>query len=188
MESKGKSRMIISEKQQDANRQNAQHSTGPKTPGGKAAMRLRALKYGLRARSLLIPGENPEDYKQLWADLEAEWQPQTRTERMHLEQAAVSQWLLARVAESESRLYQEDIPAERQFVLLGYASIPHSVPVWKVPSGMPCMTYNSCKKSGAHSPSDRSPNNPSNPRHRRSPTMVIRCRREPKNIQSSVPP
>jgi len=122
MESKGKSRMIISERQQDANRQNAQHSTGPKTPGGKTAMRLNALKYGLRARSLLIPGENPEDYKQLWADLEAEWQPQTRTERMHLEQAAVSQWLLARVAESESRLYQEDIPAERQFVLLGYAS------------------------------------------------------------------
>ena len=82
MELNGKFRMIISDRQQEANRQNARHSTGPNTAEGKASVRLNALKYGLRARSLLIPGENPEDYKQLWADLEAEWQPQTRTERV----------------------------------------------------------------------------------------------------------
>jgi len=114
--------MIVSDKQQEANRQNAQHSTGPKTSDGKAAVRLNALTYGLRARSLLITGENPEDYKQLWADLVAEWQPQTRTERMHLEQMATSQWLLARNAEGESSIYEEDLPAERQFALLGCAS------------------------------------------------------------------
>ena len=67
--------MIISDKQQKANRQNAQHSTGPVTPEGKAAVRLNALKYGLRARSLLIPGEDPEDYKRLWADLEPSGSP-----------------------------------------------------------------------------------------------------------------
>jgi hypothetical protein len=51
--------MIVSEKQQEANRRNAQHSTGPKTPEGKAAVRLNALKYGLRARDIIISGEDP---------------------------------------------------------------------------------------------------------------------------------
>ena len=35
-------------------------------------MRLNALTYGLRARSTLIAGEDPEEYKRLWAALEAE--------------------------------------------------------------------------------------------------------------------
>ena len=110
--------MLIPDKQQEANRQNTQQSTGPKTPEGKAAVRLNALTYGLRARSLFITGENPEDYKQLWADLEAEWQPQTRTERLHPEQMSTSQWLLARFAKRESRLYDDDMPDEQQFALL----------------------------------------------------------------------
>jgi len=110
--------MIISDKQQEANRQNAQHSTGPITPEGKAAVRLNALTYGLRARSTLIDGEDPEEYKRLWAGLEAEWQPQTCTELMHLEQMTTSQWLLARIARGESRIYEAGIRLQEQFVLL----------------------------------------------------------------------
>jgi len=98
--------MIISGKQQEANRQNAQHSSGPTTPEGKAAVRLNALKYGLRARDTILPGEDVEEYKRLWDDLEADWQPQSRTERLHLETIATSQWLLARVAKIECRIYQ----------------------------------------------------------------------------------
>jgi hypothetical protein len=110
--------MIISGKQQEANRQNATHSTGPKTPEGKAAVRLNALTYGLRARSTLIPGEDPEEYKRLWAALVAEWQPQTCTERMFLEQMSTSQWLLARIARGESTIYEADIRIQEQFALL----------------------------------------------------------------------
>jgi hypothetical protein len=110
--------MIISEKQQEANRQNAQHSSGPITPEGKAAVRLNALTYGLRARSTLIDGEDPEEYKRLWANLEAEWQPQTPTERLYLEQMSTSQWLLARVATGESRIYEADIRIQEQLPLL----------------------------------------------------------------------
>jgi len=110
--------MLISDKQQEANRENAQHSTGPTSEAGKAAVRLNALTYGLRARDLILCGENPEDYQQLWADLEAEWQPQTRTERLHLEQISTSQWLLARMARGEARIYEADLPIEKQFALL----------------------------------------------------------------------
>ncbi len=74
--------MIISEKQQEANRRNAQHSTGPTTPEGKKAASLNAVTYGLRTRSLLIQGENIADYWRLWDNLEGEWQPETQTERV----------------------------------------------------------------------------------------------------------
>jgi hypothetical protein len=97
--------MLISAKQHHANQRNAQHSTGPKTPEGKAAVRLNALTYGLRAREILLDDEDPEEYKQLWAELEAEWQPRTRTERLHLEQMATSQWWLARLAKRERSVY-----------------------------------------------------------------------------------
>jgi hypothetical protein len=110
--------MLISDKQHAANRQNAQQSSGPVTPEGKAAVRLNALTYGLRARSIIIAGEDPEQYKQLWADLAAEWQPQTCTERIFLEQMATSQWLLARIATGESAIYEAQIALAEQFVLL----------------------------------------------------------------------
>jgi hypothetical protein len=109
--------MLISDKQQEANRQNAQQSTGPTSPEGKAAVRLNALTYGLRARSTLLPGEDPEEYKQLWNDLVSDWQPHNRTERLFLEQMAVSQWLLARLATGENDIYQHEA-GEQQSALL----------------------------------------------------------------------
>ena len=114
--------MLISDKQQKANRQNAQHSTGPSTSEGKAAVRLNALTYGLRARDLILPWEDPEEYKQLWAALVAEWQPQTPTERLHLEQMATSQWLLARMAKQERRICECGRPIEEELPLLDRVS------------------------------------------------------------------
>jgi hypothetical protein len=110
--------MLISEKQQAANRQNAQHSTGPKTPEGKAHVRFNALTWGLRARSLMLPGDNPADYQLLWDALAAEWQPQTHTERYFLDQMCIAQWLLARTTESESRIHQAGCQLGRELELL----------------------------------------------------------------------
>jgi len=114
--------MIISEKQQQANRKNAQHSTGPATPEGKAAIRFNALTYGLRTRASIIPDENAADYSQLWDELEAQWQPQNRTERCYLETMVTSQWLLKRVAESERHIYVYIAFGEQQFKMLAYVA------------------------------------------------------------------
>ena len=84
--------MLISDKQHQANRQNTQHSTGPTSPAGKAAIRFNALTYGLRTRASILPDENAADYSQLWDELEADWQPQTRTERCYPETIVTSQW------------------------------------------------------------------------------------------------
>jgi hypothetical protein len=114
--------MLISEKQHEANRRNAQQSTGPKTPEGKEASRFNALTFGLRTRSTILPDENTADYCRLWDDLEADWQPQTCTERCHLETMVTSQWLLARVAESEKRIYGFIEFGEKQLVMLAHVA------------------------------------------------------------------
>ena len=114
--------MLISDKQHQANRKNAQHSTGPATPAAKEAIRFNALTYGLRTRASILPDENCADYSQLWDELDADWQPQTRTERLYLETMVTSQWLLKRVAESEQRIYVFIAFGEERFKMLGYVA------------------------------------------------------------------
>ena len=118
--------MLISNKQLEANRRNALQSTGPITQDGKAAVRLNALRYGLRARSVLLPGENEEDYHHLCASLESDWQPQSRTEQLLLEQMAVAQWKLARLEVGERSIFAQGMPAEKQMALLDRFSTQRS--------------------------------------------------------------
>ena len=110
--------MLISEKQQEANRQSAQHSTGPTTSEGKAAASLNAVTHGLRARTLLLPGEDFREYQRLCAGLEAEWQPQTPTERFYLETMSTAHWLLRRADISEQYICQSQLPLEKESALL----------------------------------------------------------------------
>jgi hypothetical protein len=94
-------------KQFEANRRNSQKSTGPKTPEGKATVSMNALRHGLRARTVMLPGENPEEFHQLCNDLEVEWVPQSRTEQFYLEQMVVAQWKLARMEVAEHAVFQD---------------------------------------------------------------------------------
>jgi len=110
--------MLISKKSHEANVKNAQHSSGPTSEAGKAAVRHNALKYGLRTRATILPWESEDRYFQLWDELEAEWQPQTRTERAYLETMVTSQWLLRRMAVSEKQILTEVNNVEKQYKLL----------------------------------------------------------------------
>jgi hypothetical protein len=47
----------MTSKKNRANRQNALKSTGPKTPEGRAAVRLNALTHGLLSQQTLLPHE-----------------------------------------------------------------------------------------------------------------------------------
>src|ERR1700745_940240 len=105
-------------KKTEANRRNALLSTGPKTPEGKAAVRLNALRNGLRAHTVVLPGEKSEAFQQLCEDLEAEWQPETRTEQLYVEQMAVSQWKLRRMEIGEASLLVQKFGAKNQIPLL----------------------------------------------------------------------
>jgi hypothetical protein len=77
----------------------------------------------LRARSLLLPGENPEDFARLFAGLEADWRPQNQTERLLVEQMAVAQWKLARLETGKSSILEQTMTAEKQLALLDRFSV-----------------------------------------------------------------
>jgi hypothetical protein len=111
---------MTSIKQTEANRRNAQKSTGPRTPEGKAAVRLNALRHGLCARTAVLPAENAEEFEQLCADLETEWQPQGRTEQYLLEQMAVAQWKAARACNMEYNIYDQGSLTESRMRTLEY--------------------------------------------------------------------
>ena len=66
---------MISEKQLRANQRNAQKSTGPRTMEGKNVSKMNAVKYGLTARQVLLPGEDSEDFYNLRGTLFKEFSP-----------------------------------------------------------------------------------------------------------------
>ena len=61
----------------EANRLNAQKSTGPRTPAGKEASRFNALKHGIDARHTIIPGENQADLERLANEYQDQLRPET---------------------------------------------------------------------------------------------------------------
>ena len=75
-----------------ANRANAQKSTGPRSAEGKSASRFNALKHGLDAQSVIIPGEDPAAYDALAADYRAEWQPTTPSDNFHVDTMIRADW------------------------------------------------------------------------------------------------
>jgi len=88
-----------------ANRKNAKKSTGPKTPEGRAAVRLNGLKHGLTSQILVLPGESISDFEHLLDSLEAEHQPTTPTEVILVRQMAMASWRLNRILHMEASHY-----------------------------------------------------------------------------------
>src|SRR5579859_4888669 len=88
---------MATERQIQANRRNAQKSTGPKTPQGRAIVRWNGLKHGLNARTLILPGENRADFEALVHWLQAEHQPSTPRELQLVIEAAKATWRARRI-------------------------------------------------------------------------------------------
>ncbi len=96
---------MLSERQLDANRRNAQHSTGPRTPEGRAAVSLNALRHGLASQTAVLPNENPEEFRELRDAFFDEYHPAGPTETLLVEQMAISAWRLRRLRALETGLF-----------------------------------------------------------------------------------
>jgi len=73
---------MTNQRRVDANRRNAQLSTGPRTPQGKAAVRYNGLRHGLTARHAVLAGEDPADFEDTIRAFEDEFSLlETRLER-----------------------------------------------------------------------------------------------------------
>jgi hypothetical protein len=96
---------MLSQRQIDANRRNAQFSTGPRTPEGSAAVGLNALRHGLSAQTTVLPNENPDEFQELLDAFLAEHQPAGPTETLLVEQMAMAAWRLRRMRALETGLF-----------------------------------------------------------------------------------
>ncbi len=87
---------MASEKQLQANKQNAKRSTGPRTKEGKAHSRLNSWKHGLTANMIVIAGEAPDDFEELRTKLIRELEPWSILEAELVERIAGILWRLRR--------------------------------------------------------------------------------------------
>src|SRR4030065_1377271 len=81
-------KVMPSEAQVKANRQNAQKSTGPKTEEGKAVAAMNALKHGLTGNVDVVCWEEQADYDRHPQAVLAELQPGGAMEELPLARAA----------------------------------------------------------------------------------------------------
>jgi hypothetical protein len=96
--------MLTTDARQTANQANAQHSTGPKTPDGKAAVAQNAISLGLFSSRDLVRPEEQSEYDELRASLESHLRPATAMERTHAMEILHAAWRLRRCALVEANL------------------------------------------------------------------------------------
>jgi hypothetical protein len=84
------------------NRDNAQHSTGPRTAEGKQASSRNSTRHGLTGSQIVIPGEDPIAYEDMRQDLHRSHRPGNETERILVDQIAANAWRLARAQRIET--------------------------------------------------------------------------------------
>lgn len=108
------------------NRRNAQFSTGPTTPEGKAASSRNSLKHGLAGGQLIIPGEDLNDFEALLDTLLNEHQPATATEHLFIKDMAQSHWLTQRAIRLQNDCFTPEGVNEKQLALfLRYQTTHH---------------------------------------------------------------
>jgi hypothetical protein len=96
---------VTSDKQIRANRQNALKSTGPKSPGGKAAARRNALTHGLLSTEMLLPGEDEAALVELCGRLIEEPRPVGELEGLLVERIIGAVWRLRRLGRVEAGIF-----------------------------------------------------------------------------------
>src|SRR5476651_436521 len=95
---------MATQNQIEANRRNAQHSTGPRTAQGKAASTMNALKSGIDAESSVIPGEDAAALATLTERFYQDCQPQTIIESTLVDNIIRASWRLRRFDRIDAEL------------------------------------------------------------------------------------
>jgi hypothetical protein len=95
----------LSEAQLAANRANAQHSTGPLTPEGRAISSRNALKAGLTGRTVLLPTDDAAEYNRRLDSALACHAPETEEEQILVQSLVDIDWRLNRIVSLESGIY-----------------------------------------------------------------------------------
>lgn len=88
-----------------ANALNAQASTGPKSPGGKAKSARNALRHGLTSKLVVTPDETARDFDAFAGELVESLEPVGALEAHLVERVILSAWRARRIARLEAGLF-----------------------------------------------------------------------------------
>jgi hypothetical protein len=97
---------MTSFRQIEANRRNAQLSTGPVTDDGKKKSRQNAVRHGLTAETVIDALEDAEDYAAFEMAITADYDAQSAVERELVLRLASLLWRLRRATAIESGLFK----------------------------------------------------------------------------------
>lgn len=97
---------MTSFRQIDANRRNAQRSTGPITQEGKKKSRRNAVRHGLTAETVIDELEDAEDYAAFEMAITADYDAHSAAERELVLRLASVLWRLRRATAIESGLFE----------------------------------------------------------------------------------
>jgi hypothetical protein len=97
---------MTSFRQIEANRRNAQRSTGPVTEEGKRRSRQNAVRHGLTAETVIDALEDADDYAAFELTVTADYDAQSAVERELVLRLASLLWRLRRTTTIESGLFK----------------------------------------------------------------------------------
>jgi len=120
------------EAQINANRRNAQKSTGPTSPEGKAISSLNALKSGIDAWSHIIPGEDPAELEALTAQFVLHFHPADPIQLSLVDTLIAAEWTQRRLRRIEAQLWNYQVEClDKNFSHADFidASIQHNSPL-----------------------------------------------------------
>ena len=96
---------MVSEKQLEANRRNAQKSTGARTAAGKANSSRNNLRHGLTGHISLLPTEDREAHDAFCNELIDSFNPETPMESQLANSIAEDSWRLNRARAIENNMF-----------------------------------------------------------------------------------
>src|SRR5260221_13913448 len=113
---------MTSTDQLQANRENAQLSTGPTSDLGRARSSQNALQHGLASGRLILDGESPEEFEKLHQGFLADHQPADNTEAALVHDMARHRWLMQRATTLQSDSFDRNLgePPANLSVLIRY--------------------------------------------------------------------
>ena len=93
-----------------ANQSNAQRSTGPKTPQGKAISALNNFRHGFTGAFTVLPWEDQNEFDMLLGGLRGEHKPSGLTETILVDKMAQALWLTKRAAVLQHITFNHQMP------------------------------------------------------------------------------
>ena len=97
---------MATEKQIDANRRNAEKSTGPRTDEGKARSARNATRHGLLSQQVVLSDEDFALFGELRRNVQEDLRPGSQLEMLIVNRIVAQQWRLARIPILEAELFE----------------------------------------------------------------------------------